>query len=81
MVHWAAIQLAQRSDFLGLILKGRSMAVVRNGQADPRVMRRRGVSHLDLEETIRRAHVPGLDGVALATLEHNGQISVVQVRK
>ena len=80
-VYWAAIQLAQRSDFVGLILKGRSMVVARNGEADARVMRRRGVSHLDLAEAIRRAHLPDLDEVALATLERSGQITVVPARK
>jgi uncharacterized membrane protein YcaP (DUF421 family) len=81
IAYWAAIHLAQRSDFVGLVLKGRSTVIARNGEADARVMRRRGVSHLDLAEAIRRAHLADLDGVALAILERNGQISVVPARK
>jgi uncharacterized membrane protein YcaP (DUF421 family) len=50
IVYWVSIQLAQRPDFVGLILKGRSVVIVRNAEADPQVMRRRGVSHLDLAE-------------------------------
>ena len=80
-LYWVAIQLAQRSDFVGLILKGRCTVVARNGQADARAMRRTGVSHLDLEEAIRLSRLPDLDAVALATLERGGHISVVPARK
>ncbi len=81
ILYWVAIQLAQRSDFVGLILKGRATVIARNGRADTRVMRRRGVSHLDLAEAIHRAHLLDLDAVALATLERSGQITVVPSRK
>ena len=81
LVYWVAIQLAQRSDLVGLVLKGRSTVLARSGQPDARAMRRKGVSHLDLEEAIRRAHLPDLDAVACATLERGGQISVVPARK
>jgi uncharacterized membrane protein YcaP (DUF421 family) len=81
LIYWLAIELAQRSDLVGLVLKGRAAVVARDGQVDTHVMRRGGISHLDLDAAIRRAHLPNLEAVALATLERNGQISVVPVRK
>lgn len=50
LVYWVSIQLAQRSDRVGLVLKGRYTVVARGGQVDTDVMRRRGISHLDLDE-------------------------------
>ena len=81
LLYWGAIHVAQRSDLVGLVLKGRSTVLARNGQPDGRAMRRKAVSHLDLEEAIRRAHLPNLEAVAMATLERGGQISVVPSRR
>ncbi len=57
ILYWVAVQLAQRSDFVGLILTGRATVIARDGRADARVMRRGGVSHLELAEAIHRAHL------------------------
>jgi uncharacterized membrane protein YcaP (DUF421 family) len=80
LLYWIGIQLAQRSDAVGLVLKGRQTVLVRDGRVDPLAMRKAAVSHLDLDEAVRSARQPGLDAVTLATLERNGHISVVPKR-
>jgi len=76
-LYWASIHLAQRYDFVGRVLKGCAIVLARDGRADPSAMRSTGVSHLDLDEAIRRARLHGLDKVAQATLERSGEISVL----
>ena len=77
LLYWISIQLAQRSDAAGLVLKGTHIVLARDGRVDPAAMRKAAVSHLDLSEAVRSARQPGLEAVMLATLERSGHISVV----
>ena len=75
--YWAAIHLAQSHDLVGWVLKGQAIVLARNGQPDKVAMRKTGVSHYDLDEAIRHAHLHSLDAVGQALLERNGEISVL----
>ena len=76
-LYWISIQLAQRWDFFGTVLKGGRTVLIRDGRTDPKAMRQTGVSHLDLHEAIRTSRLEHVEQVQLASLERGGQISIV----
>jgi uncharacterized membrane protein YcaP (DUF421 family) len=76
LVHWSITFLALRFRFVGKLVKGEVVPLVRNGEVDWRTMRRQGLGPGDLEEAARNAGVFGLDLVENAVLERSGKISV-----
>ena len=78
LLYYAIIHLTQRSDLAGLVLKGERTTLVRDGIADPAMMRRAGISDRDLRESMRLEGVEELSDVKLATLERGGHVSVVK---
>jgi uncharacterized membrane protein YcaP (DUF421 family) len=74
LAYWS-----RRSHALGLLIKGRSDVVVRDGRLDDDAARRNRLSEHDVLEDLRlNGNVADMTDVLLAVLERNGQISVVR---
>ena len=79
MLHRALAYWSRRSHAVGLLIKGRSDVLVRDGKLDERLARRNRLSEHDLLEDFRlNGNVGEMRDVALAVFERNGQISVVR---
>jgi uncharacterized membrane protein YcaP (DUF421 family) len=79
LLHRALAYGSMRSHTLGLLIKGRSDVIVRDGKLDEPAARHNGLSEHDLLEDFRlNGNVTDLGDVALAVFERNGQISVVR---
>ena len=80
-LHRGLAWAATRWRPLAFLLKGRAVVVVRDGVADPQVLKRHRISADDLHEAIRLGGAGSLSQVALAVLEDGGRISVVKRSK
>jgi uncharacterized membrane protein YcaP (DUF421 family) len=79
MLHRVLAYWSRRSHVFGLLIKGRSDVIVRDGRVDDPVAKRNRVSEHDLLEDLRlHGNVREVRDVALAVLERNGHISVVR---
>jgi uncharacterized membrane protein YcaP (DUF421 family) len=63
------------------VLKGRPIALVKDGVADDAAMRRHGISPEDLTEGLRLEQLEGPEQARLVTLENSGRLSVVPKRR
>jgi len=78
LLHRALAYWSRRSHRLGLLIKGRSDVVIRDGHVDEAVASRNRLSEHDLHEDLRlHGNVAHISDVALAVFERNGQVSVV----
>jgi uncharacterized membrane protein YcaP (DUF421 family) len=74
LAYWS-----RRSHALGLLIKGRSDVIVREGVLDEAAARRNRVSEHDVLEDLRlNGNVAAIADASLAVLERNGRISVVR---
>ena len=64
----------------GQMFKGNARVLVRDGDVDWAAMRRAHLTQGDLDEDLRRHGITGVDQVAEARLERNGDISVVKAK-
>lgn len=81
-LHRLLSTLAYRSSKLGNFLKGHTNVLVQDGRPDERMMRRHRISHHDLLQEARLlAHVEDVDKIKRATLERNGEISVIPAKE
>jgi len=79
MLHRWLAYWSSRNHALGFLIKGRSDAIVRDGQLDEPLARRNRLSEHDLMEEFRlNGNISDMRDVALAVFERNGQISVVR---
>ena len=79
MLHRALASWSRRSHALGLVIKGRSDVIIRDGRVDESLARHNRLSEHDLLEDIRlHGNVSDMRDVALAVFERNGQVSVVR---
>jgi uncharacterized membrane protein YcaP (DUF421 family) len=79
MLHRLLAHWSRRSHVFGLLIKGRSDVIVRDGKLDKPLARHNRLSEHDLLEDIRlNGNVSDLRDIALAVFERNGQISVVR---
>ena len=70
---------SRRSHAVGLLIKGRSDVIVRDGALDEAAARRNRLSEHDVLEDLRlNGNVADIRDVRLAVLERNGQVSVVR---
>jgi uncharacterized membrane protein YcaP (DUF421 family) len=70
---------SRRSHAFGLLIKGRSDLIVRDGALDEAAARRNRLSEHDVLEDLRlNGNVAEMREVLLAVLERNGHISVVR---
>lgn len=78
LFHWAISAVAFRSDAFGVLVKGDAKTLVENGVRQTDALRSAGISDKDLLEEIRlNGNTSAWEEVKTATLERNGQISVV----
>jgi len=78
-LHRAVAELSRRSHRFGILVKGRSDVLVRDGLTNTEAMVKNRVSQHDLLEDLRlNGNVGSVDHARLAVLERNGQISVVR---
>ena len=80
-LNWLAGLLSARSAAADRLIEGSPVLLVRDGEVFERALRDQHVSLRELEEVLRLKGCHGIADVALATLETNGQISVVQRRR
>jgi uncharacterized membrane protein YcaP (DUF421 family) len=79
VLHRMLAYWSRRSHALGVLIKGRSDVIVRDGHVDDRLAKRNRLSEHDLLEDLRlNGNVRDIREVALAVLERNGHISVVR---
>jgi uncharacterized membrane protein YcaP (DUF421 family) len=79
VLHRVLAYWSRRSHALGLLIKGRSDVIVRDGHVDDPVAKRNRLSEHDLLEDLRlNGNVRDIRDVALAVFERNGNISVVR---
>jgi uncharacterized membrane protein YcaP (DUF421 family) len=78
-LHRLFALLAFHSHSFGILVKGKSEVIVRDGLCDFRTMRRNHVSTHDLEEDLRlNAHLDEVAQVRLARMERSGEISFIK---
>src|SRR4030095_2449879 len=79
VLHRLLAYWARRSHAFGLLIKGRSDIIVRDGALDEAAARRNRLSENDVLEDLRlNGNVAEMREVLLAVLERNGHISVVR---
>ena len=79
MLHRGLAYWSRRSHALGLLIKGRSDVIVRNGSLDQAAARRNRLSNHDgLEDLRLHGNISDIQEASLAVLERNGHISVVR---
>ncbi len=77
LVFWAFEHLAARSHFVGWIMKGSPVRLMRDGAFDRHAMRRSGVSAGDVEEAGRDSGIAGMSGIREAVYERSGKINAL----
>ena len=78
-LHRILAYWSRRSHAVGLLIKGRSDVIVRDGALDEAAARRNRLSEHDVLEDLRlNGNVADIREVLLAVLERNGQVSVVR---
>jgi uncharacterized membrane protein YcaP (DUF421 family) len=78
-LHRILAYWSRRSHAVGLLIKGRSDVIVRDGALDEAAARRNRLSEHDVLEDLRlNGNVADIRDVLLAVLERNGQVSVVR---
>jgi uncharacterized membrane protein YcaP (DUF421 family) len=79
VLHRVLAYWSRRSHAFGLLIKGRSDIIVRDGALDEAAAGRNRLSEHDVLEDLRlNGNVGEIRDVLLAVLERNGQISVVR---
>jgi uncharacterized membrane protein YcaP (DUF421 family) len=79
VLHRVLAYWSRRSHAFGLLIKGRSDIIVRDGALDEAAARRNRLSEHDVLEDLRlNGNVAEIGDVLLAVLERNGHISVVR---
>ena len=77
VLHGMLAMAAARWSWLSTVTKGASVPLVREGQMDEAAMRRAGIGQGDLRMALRAAGHNDLTSVKSASLERNGDISVI----
>ena len=79
VLHRLLAYWSRRSHAFGVLIKGRSDVIVRDGHLDDPVAKRNRLSEHDLLEDLRlNGNVRDIRDVALAVFERNGHVSVVR---
>jgi uncharacterized membrane protein YcaP (DUF421 family) len=79
LLHRGLAYWSRRSHGLGILIKGRSDVIVKDGIMDEVTARRNRVSEHDVLEDLRlNGNVAAIADAALAVLERNGRISVIR---
>ncbi|HEX4693450.1 DUF421 domain-containing protein [Sphingomonas sp.] len=77
VLHRLVARATVHANWLGRLVKGKPVTLVRDGQIDRVAMRRQDISDEDLLEGLRLKRAEHPSDVRLATFERGGKISVV----
>ena len=78
ILHWMLSAIAFRSHRFGVLVKGKDLLLVREGEILWENMRRAHITRADLEEAMRQhGKTPDLGQIGAAHLERNGEISIL----
>ena len=77
-MHWLFSAIALRWHGFGVLIKGHSRLLVRDGEVQDATMRKSHMTERDLHEDIRSAGVADPSKVEEARLERSGKVSVVK---
>jgi uncharacterized membrane protein YcaP (DUF421 family) len=81
VMHAVFAALAFHFRTFSYLVKGRATLLVKDGVPDPKAMRRTHTADHDLQEEVRLNGEREVRDVALAHLERNGRISIVEKRQ
>jgi uncharacterized membrane protein YcaP (DUF421 family) len=77
-VHALMAEFSFRSERFGALVKGNAATIITEGKPDRKAMARAKISEKDLLEEARlNGQVMNVDDIQLATLERNGEVSIV----
>jgi uncharacterized membrane protein YcaP (DUF421 family) len=81
-IHWLFALLAFHTDWLGALIKGRRVLLIKDGHVEHAGVRRGSITEADLEQALREQTGQTDPGrVQRAYLERSGKISVVQYKR
>lgn len=76
--HWFLVWLRSRSSRIARLLDGTPLTLVENGQLRDDTLRHMGVSSADIMAVARDGGLTSLSDIRAATLERNGEISMLE---
>jgi uncharacterized membrane protein YcaP (DUF421 family) len=77
-VHWIITMIRARSPRLARLLDGTPLTLLEGGYWRTQTMRAMGISESDVMAMARDQNVRTLGGIHTATLERNGEISIIK---
>ncbi len=78
LLHRALTSAATRFHHIGRLMKGTPVLLIENGKVNTPALRRHSLSSDDLQEDLRLNGVDQPEAVRSATLERNGEVSVIK---
>lgn len=72
--------ITARSQWMHRLVEGKVVKIIEDGQLDKALLRRQGVSELDLDEALRRAGMEELAEVRRGWIETDGRITLIRRR-
>ena len=76
-MHWLFSAVATRWHGFGVLIKGQSRLLVRDGKLDEAALRAEHLTCADLDEDLRGKGRAGLDGVREGRIERDGKLSLL----
>ena len=76
-LNWLVAFVSARSKKVDRLVEGEPVVLARNGRYDRAAMRAQNVTDTDVLEAVRRANLSGIKAVRTATLETDGEITIV----
>lgn len=80
-LNWLLAFISTRSKTVDRIVEGEAVVLVRNGRILTSKLRSQNVPKSDVLEAMRRAQLGSLSEIAVATLETDGEITIVPRKK
>ena len=79
VLHRIVAWITYRSKKMGVILKGRELLLIKNGEPHEKNMKQAHITGEDILETLRKdVNVPSLDTIKEVYLERSGEISFIK---
>lgn len=79
VLHRVVAWITYRSKKMGIILKGRELLLIKNGEPNEKNMKQTHITGEDILETLRKdVNVPSLDTIKEVYLERSGEISFIK---
>lgn len=79
VLHRVVAWITYRSKKMGVILKGRELLLIKNGEPNKKNMKQTHITREDILETLRKdVNVPSLDTIKEVYLERSGEISFIK---